>query len=162
MNSSDQPRWLDDEQQRVWRQWLRSHRELNAAIARQLQDDGGLSDADFAVLVSVSEAPDQRIRATALADSMLWERSRLSHQVRRMETRGLVQRVECEQDRRGAWVEITAAGTKALQDVAPGHVETVRRYLFDALDADSLAALDRITQTITETIDCPAHAISPA
>lgn len=147
------PRWLDERQQDVWRKWLRAHRELTAAIARQLQTDGALSLADFEVLVSVSEAPDGRLRATALADSMLWERSRLSHQVRRMEQRGLVQRADCEQDRRGAWVEITDAGRAALEKVAPGHVETVRGALFDRLDDNQLAALDDTTSTVLTALE---------
>lgn len=154
-NETPEPRWLDDRQQQVWRQWLLAHRELNALIARQLQADGGLSLPDFEVLVALSEAPDRRLRATVLADGMFWERSRLSHQVKRMEARGLVSRIDCEQDRRGAWIGITAEGQAALDKVAPGHVETVRRHLFDRLDEASLEALGRATSTVLDGIDGP-------
>lgn len=154
MNSTQTARWLDERQQKVWRQWLRAHRELNAVIARQLQADGGLSLPDFEVLVALSEAPEQRLRAAVLADGMFWERSRLSHQVKRMEARGLVHRIDCEQDRRGAWIALTSAGREALENVAPGHVETVRTHLFDLLDDDSLGALDHATAVVLASVEC--------
>lgn len=154
---ADTPRWLDDRQQQVWRQWLRAQTEMNAAITRQLQADGGLSLPDFEVLVSLEESPDGRQRATVLADTMLWERSRLSHQVRRMEARGLVDRVGCKDDRRGAWVGITDAGRAALAQVAPGHVETVRECMFDRIDDADLEALGRVTGTILAATDCASR-----
>lgn len=145
-------RWLADDEQQVWRLWLRAHGELNAALARQMQVDHAMSMADFEVLVHLSEAPDGRLRATALADSMLWERSRLSHQVRRMEARGLLARSECTDDGRGSWVSITDAGRDALAAVAPGHVETVREHFVDLLTADDLDALRRITERIVGSL----------
>ncbi len=148
---TSQPRWLSSEEQQVWRSWLRAHSELNAALARQMQVDHAMSMADFEVLVHLSEAADGRLRATALADTMLWERSRLSHQVRRMEARGLLERRECSADGRGSWVNITDAGRDALAAVAPGHVETVRTHFVDLLDTD-LAALGRVTQRIIDSL----------
>ena len=83
-------RWLDDREQRVWRSWLQASDRLEAHLARRMQADGDLSMSDFAVLVPLSEAPDQRLRAFALGRALQWEKSRLSHHLTRMERRGLV------------------------------------------------------------------------
>ena len=85
-------RWLTDDQQRVWRDWLRLNALLPAALHRELQADSDLSLQDFDVLVALTDTPEERLRVSELADALHWERSRLSHHVRRMERRGLVQR----------------------------------------------------------------------
>jgi DNA-binding MarR family transcriptional regulator len=87
-----------------------------------------------------------------LAAVLQWERSRLSHHVKRMERRGLVEREECADDGRGAYVVLTAAGRAALTAAAPDHVRTVRRLVFDALDDDDLCALDRITAKLLDRL----------
>lgn len=148
---SESVRWLDERQQHAWRQWLRAHCELNSALARQLATKS-LSMADYEVLVNLSEATDGRMRATALADSMRWERSRLSHQVTRMSKRGLVRRTECADDGRGAWVEITAEGRRVIADAAPGHVDAVRTHFIEVLTPQQLASLDEITGIVLDSL----------
>ena len=151
MATDDTP-WLDDRQQQVWRAWLRVGSRLPAALNRQLQRDSELSLQDFDVLVQLTDVDEGRVRVTALAAALGWERSRLSHHVTRMERRGLVAREECDDDGRGAFVVLTPAGRAAIERAAPGHVRTVRSLVFDALapaevDAlgDALAAvLDRL------------------
>ncbi len=137
--------WLDDDEQRVWRQWLRVHARLNARLTRQLMDDCRLSLPDFEVLVTLSERAGHRMRVVALAEGIKWERSRLSHHLTRMEKRGLIERQECPQDRRGAFVAITSDGMTALEGAAPGHVAEVRASVFDVLTADELSQLDHVT-----------------
>src|SRR4051812_30944841 len=104
---SSDVRWLSPEEERLWRRWLLLNARLNATLQREMQDDSGLSSADFEVLVNLTDNPEGRVRVTDLASRMLWERSRLSHHVTRMEGRALVQKVECKEDGRGAWVVIT-------------------------------------------------------
>ena len=89
---STEARWLSPEEQRLWRRWLRLNAELNATLHREMQDDSGLSSPDFEVLVNLTDSPEGRVRVSDLACQMLWERSRLSHHVTRMERRGLVRR----------------------------------------------------------------------
>ncbi|NYJ76084.1 MarR family winged helix-turn-helix transcriptional regulator [Allobranchiibius huperziae] len=141
-------RWLDDEEQRVWRQWLQTNSRLQAHLARQMQEESRLSLPDFEVLVTLSETPERRMRVVALADSIKWERSRLSHHLTRMEKRDLVTREECAQDRRGAFVALTPAGLTALEGAAPGHVREVRAAMFDVLSPQEIAQLDHITATL--------------
>ena len=127
------PRWLDDSEQRMWRGYLDSTRLLTRMLDRQLQDDVGMSFADYEALVVVSEAPDRRIRMSQLADAMSATRSGVTRAVTRLVAEGWLIRVDCPEDKRGAYAELTDAGLAKLRDAAPGHVEAVRRYLFDLL-----------------------------
>ena len=136
--------WLTAQEERVWRRWLTLNARLSATLHRELQDDAGLSMPDFEVLVHLTDSPEGRIRVTDLARLLLWERSRVSHHVTRMERRRLVRRVECAEDGRGAFIVITPQGRAAIEQAAPGHVNTVRRLVFDALspeDLDSFATI---------------------
>jgi DNA-binding MarR family transcriptional regulator len=135
--------WLSDAEQRAWRNWLAVATELPVALHRQLQGEFDLSLQDFDVLVQLSEAEGRRLRASDLAQSLQWERSRLSHHIKRMEKRGLITREECADDGRGAFVVLADPGREAVERAAPSHVATVRRIVFGALTAaevDSFAA----------------------
>lgn len=136
--------WLSGDQQRVWRRWLSTHVDINSATARQLAADNELSLPEYQVMVVLSEAEDRRMRMAALADSIRWDRSRLTHQINRMEKRGLVAKMVCSEDRRGAYVTLTDEGFATIRAAAPGHVEQVRSVFFEALSADEVAALGSI------------------
>ena len=144
--------WLDDRQQRLWRAWVTLASQLPAALNRQLQADSGLSFQDFEVLVRLTEATDHRARVTDLANAAGWERSRLSHHIKRMEGRGLVQRQECCDDGRGALVVLTAAGRDAIERAAPGHARTVRDLLFASLEQDDLAVVARFLEDVVARV----------
>ncbi|MGY4708204.1 MarR family winged helix-turn-helix transcriptional regulator [Mycolicibacterium sp. CBM1] len=143
-------RWLTGDQQRIWRNYLAMVTRLQAAMNRQLQADCGLSLADYDVLVSLSERGPMRV--FELADELGWEQSRLSHQLSRMRARNLVDRRGSDQDRRGATVGITRAGTEALTNAAPGHVALVGSVLFDGMTAAQLRAFDALTTTALERL----------
>jgi DNA-binding MarR family transcriptional regulator len=145
--------WLSDEQQRIWRNWLRLNRELQATLAREIAASSDLSMADFGVLVQLTDVPDGRARISELADNLGWERSRVSHQLKRMQARGLVERFECAEDGRGSFVGVTADGRKAIADAAPGHVASVRRLVVDHLTPDEYADLGRLVDRLLEAID---------
>jgi DNA-binding MarR family transcriptional regulator len=136
--------WLDQREARLWQAYRDLTRDLQRAFDRQLDQAGGLSGADYALLVPLSEAADGVVRMRELGHSVGWDRSRLSHQIRRMEKRGLVTREECADDARGAMVRMTADGRAAIEAAAPGHVATVRRYFFDQLSEDEQDTLGRL------------------
>ena len=130
-------RWLTDDEQQAWRATVR----LATLLIRQLDRNlnvHGLSGHDYEILVELSEAPDHRMRMTELADATSQSRSRLSHQVTRMESRGLVRRDDCEGDKRGTFAVLTADGMAAIERVAPDHVENVRRHFIDRLEPRQL------------------------
>ncbi len=141
-------RWLSDEEQRVWRQWLAASSRLSAHLGQHLQQEFGISNQDYTIFVTLSEAPEPAVRISVLAELIGWERSRLSHHLTRMEKRGLIERRECKEDGRGAFVLLTPKGINTLEQAAPSHVESVRTAVFDRLDGSDLADLDRITTNI--------------
>lgn len=142
------PRWLDDNEQAAWRGHIRMSWLLDAAVARDLAAEAGLSHPDYYVLVALSEAEGRRMRMTELADGIQWSKSRLSHQVARMEARGLVRREECPGDARGTYAVLTPAGFRAIERAAPSHVDSIRRHLFDVLSREQVDALADVTATV--------------
>jgi DNA-binding MarR family transcriptional regulator len=146
------PRWLDDAEARAWRGYMRMRTLLHAQIVRDLAREAGLSGPDYDVLSNVSEAEGHRSRLGDLAARMAWSRSRLSHQITRMEQRGLVTREDCVSDGRGAFVALTDAGLRAIEAAAPGHVASVRRHFIDLLSAEQLEALAEITETVVRRL----------
>lgn len=140
--------WLSTDQLRVWRNWVTMNAQLPIVLHRQLQADSELSLQDFEVLVLLTEAEEDRVRISDVARGLQWERSRLSHHVKRMEARGLVLRQECLEDGRGAFVVLTEAGRKAIERAAPGHARTVRAIIFDSLTDEELISLDALTTKV--------------
>jgi DNA-binding MarR family transcriptional regulator len=145
-------RWLTEEEQRAWRGLLRMTSRLNARMNRQLQDEYGISLADYEVLVALSEAPEGRLRVFETVDALAWEQSRVSHQLARMQRRGLITRQDCATDARGAFAVLTEAGRAAIERAAPAHVEMVRQLVFDGLGHDQLTALTEITTGVLDRL----------
>jgi DNA-binding MarR family transcriptional regulator len=123
--------WLSPSQQRAWVTYMRVQLRLNYEINRQLQRDSGLSLADFHVLNALSSTPDHKPQVTDLAALIGWERSRLSHHLRRLCDRGLTKRVQSEDDGRATDAVLTEKGMSAVIAAVPGHVALVRRLFFD-------------------------------
>lgn len=146
-------RWLSAQEQQAWRGFVRLHERLGGRLARQLQTESNLSGADFAVLVNLTDAPSGRQRALDLANALEWEKSRMSHQVARMQRRGLVAREECAEDGRGAFVVITEAGRAAIEAAAPLHVEAVRTLFLDHVTPAELRTLAAISERVVEKLD---------
>src|ERR1700691_2301653 len=127
-----QPHWLNSEEQQAGRATVNLSQLLLRQLDRELAEHG-LNGRDYEILVELSEAPEHRLRMTELADATSQSRSRLSHQVSRMEKRGLVRRDDCEGDKRGTFAVLTKAGVEATGRGAPHHVENVRRHFIDRL-----------------------------
>lgn len=143
-------RWLDATEQRAWRAFLDLHAEIEARLNQDLQRTSGLSLADYDVLVHLTDVPDARRRPSELAESLRWEKSRLSKQLVRMQARDLVEREECEQDRRGFYVVLTEKGREVIEAAAPPHVDLVRRLVFDNLTSSQLSAFGSILTGLLE------------
>ena len=147
------PRWLEPGEQASWRAYLDMTAKLTARLNREMQTHSGISIADFSVLVQLSEHLDGKMRVLELARALGWEKSRLSHQLTRMQQRGLVERSNCSEDRRGAFVLLTDRGRATVEGAAPQHVEAVRRYMFDELSDEQVVALGEISRTVVGLID---------
>jgi DNA-binding MarR family transcriptional regulator len=146
-------RWLDERESRAWRGLQFMHMQLDAALARDLAADSSLSIQDYAVLVALTDEPDASLRAFELADLLGWDKTRLSHHIKRMVARGLVSKQVCPSDRRGFDVAITDAGRRAIEAAAPGHVATVRRLFIDLLTDDELDVIERVSTRVLGALD---------
>ena len=144
--------WLSDDEQRAWRTYLRMSSLLPAALNRQLQQDCGLTLPEYEVLVQLSEVPEHQLRPFQICEALNWEQSRLSHQLTRMERRGLVTRQECEADGRGAFIELSSAGAEAIRAAAPRHVAAVRRLIFDRLSDEQRASFEEACGAIVTAL----------
>jgi DNA-binding MarR family transcriptional regulator len=153
--------WLDEREAHAWRAFLDLRRRIEAVINQQLTRDAGLSSVDYELLVPLSESPDGVLRARDLGRMVGWERSRLSHQITRMEKRGLVVREDCAVDARGSMVRLTDAGRAAIESAAPEHVQTVRRHFFDPLTTDEIDTLCAIYDRLIASMDADPSTSDP-
>ena len=157
--------WLRRNELRAWLAFMRVQQRLGYEMNRQLQADSELSLADYDVLNALSGVPDDRMQVSALAAQIGWERSRLSHHARRMESRGLVQCNLATRDRRATDIKLTPYGRRAIVEAAPGHVDLVRRLFFEGLPKELLAPLSDALEAIYDHIvhhgTLPAPASEP-
>ena len=145
-------RWLDVEEQRAWRSYLRAVRLLDEEMRRGLERHG-LSHPEYEILVRLSESPERKARMSELASSVVSSRSRLTHTVARLQQAGLVDRRACADDRRGVECILTDEGFSVLEQAAHTHVEDVRTLLLDAMSRDEFLALGRSLAKVADRID---------
>lgn len=148
--------WLNDREMRAWIGYRRMRLLLDLRLGRDLAARSGLSEPDYDVLSSLSEADGRRMRLSELASHMRWSKSRLSHHITRMQQRGLVSREECADDGRGSMLTLTPKGLQAIVEAAPGHVASVREHMFDLMSEDEIEALAAFSHRIVEKlVDTP-------
>jgi DNA-binding MarR family transcriptional regulator len=150
---TDDTRWLDGDELRAWLRLAGVMLKLAPALDSQLQRDSDMTHFDYLCLAMLSEAEDRTLRMSELAARVNASLSRLSHVVKKLEQRGWVERYPCPDSRRVTMVRLTSTGMDVLVAAAPGHVETVRALVFDGLDHDDVAALERIAGHIVERIE---------
>jgi DNA-binding MarR family transcriptional regulator len=147
-------RQLDEEELRVWWTFLTLWRDLASGMERQLSDAGS-SSADYQVLVTLRETPGRAARPRDIGLQLGWDRSRVSHQLRRMEQRGLVSRAEVAGDARGTMVQLTSEGLQALRATAPGHVAWVRKNFLSQLSDEEARVLTRVGERVIDHLQRP-------
>lgn len=145
--------WLDEQQLTAWMRLAGVVELLPGVLDSQLRRDAGMTHFEYFVLAMLSEAPERTLRMTALASQTNATLPRLSHVVRRLEERGLVERFPCPEDGRATNARLSGTGWDTLRQTAPGHVATVRRYVIDALTPEQVDQLAVITQAILDRLD---------
>ncbi|WP_420450236.1 MarR family winged helix-turn-helix transcriptional regulator [Ilumatobacter sp.] len=153
MSGTDDVPWLSPLEERAWRGLQFMQMRLDAEIGGRLSADSPLSYQDYIVLIELTDRADGQVRQFELVRDLGWEKSRLSHHVTRMESRGLVEKRKCPSDRRGAFVGITPAGTAAIEAAAPGHLEAVRDAFVDHLDEHELEVFATVCERILDNLD---------
>lgn len=154
-------KWLSKPEQDSWRAWLDATRLLTAELGRELMESHGMSHADYEILVQLSESPVRRMRMSELADRTFSSRSRLSHQIDRMEKAGWVTREACTDDARGFWAVLTPAGFAKIEAAAPDHVTGVRTHLVDQLSPEQFKELGEACRAIVRHLDSPGERSFP-
>lgn len=154
-------RWLDDDERQAWLRLIAVAELLPAALDAQLRRDAGLTHFEYFVLAMLSEAPERTLRMTALAQRTNATLPRLSHVVRRLEERGLVERFPCPEDGRATNARLTPAGWDTVEAAAPGHVTRVRELALDPLSPAQVAQLRRIGDALLTVLDPGGHMTSP-
>jgi len=145
--------WLDERQEEAWRAFHAMRIQLLGHLSRRLAAQSGLSEAEYEVLVTLSEASDHRMRSRDLGRALQWQRSRLSHQLDRMEKRGLLTREPCPTDARGCVAVLTDAGLRSIDQAAKLHVADVRHCFADVLTPEQLEGLTATARVITQHLD---------
>ena len=127
----------------AWRAFLRAHARVVRELERELQAEQGLALTDYDVLVQLAAVEGRRLRMSDLADRLLLSRSGATRLVDRLVRAGLVERVTCDDDRRGQWASLTDAGVRRLRDASPTHLRGIAEHFLDRLSADELRSLQR-------------------
>ena len=146
-------KWLDEEQLDAWVKLVAVVELLPGVLDSQLRRDAGLTHFEYFVLAMLSEAAEHTLRMTALAQRTNATLPRLSHVVRRLEDRGLVERFPCPDDGRATNARLTPAGWAEVVSAAPGHVANVRRHVIDALSPEQVGQLGEIADALLEVLD---------
>jgi DNA-binding MarR family transcriptional regulator len=144
---------LDDEQLDAWVKLVAVTELLPGVLDSQLRRDAGLTHFEYFVLAMLSEADDRTLRMTSLAQRTNATLPRLSHVVRRLEDRDLVERFPCPDDGRATNARLTQLGMAEVVAAAPGHVANVRHYVIDALTPSQLHQLRGIAGALLTTLD---------
>jgi DNA-binding MarR family transcriptional regulator len=140
-------RRMTSRERAVWRSLLDTTSELRRILGAELQESS-LSPADYQVLLALSEAEGRRLRSSELASTIDWERSRLSHQLRRMEGRRLIRRDDCATDSRGAEVSLTGDGARVFRRATAPHMRAITKHFADALTSEQFEALAGVLRAL--------------
>jgi DNA-binding MarR family transcriptional regulator len=141
----------------VWDAFYAMRRRLDRALEVKLHEGSGVSAPEYEILAGLGRSRDRRMRVRDIGVLIGWEKSRVSHQLTRMEKRGLVRRSDCTADARGTWVELTPDGRRAMLESSRGHNEAIKRYFVDVLGGDA-ATLREISLRVLAAIDAETPA----
>ena len=148
-----EPRWLTPDELDAWMglSWLMLR--LPGSLDAQLQRDSGLTFFEYLVLAGLSMSPDRRMRMSELAQFVNGSLSRLSNVAKRLEQRGWIYREPSAENGRFVEAALTDTGWAVVVQAAPGHVEAVRRYVFDALRPEQVGQLRDIGRQVATHVD---------
>ncbi|AIQ36394.1 MarR family winged helix-turn-helix transcriptional regulator [Paenibacillus sp. FSL R5-0345] len=136
---------VNEDEMRIWNMWKGSFKRIFGRVVKELSERTGLSEGDFGILDRLIQFGDGKLRQQELADSMNWDKSRLSHHLTRMEKRGLVKRGPLDADR-GVQVIITSAGKAALDEALPIVSMAIRKYFLDQLTDQDIESITKLAE----------------
>jgi DNA-binding MarR family transcriptional regulator len=145
-------RTLEPDEWELWDSWMRAQRLLTRELDHGLQRDCGISKAEFSVLVTLWQAPGREMRVGELAESLDWQKSRVSHQLTRMENRGFVERTGRETSGRRAGIGLTAEGSRVAQSAILVHAGNIRRHFLESLTPQQAAVFRSWSEQVVDRI----------
>ncbi len=145
--------WLDEDERAAWLRLVAVVELLPGVLDSQLRAEAGLTHFEYFVLAMLSEAPERTLRMTSLAQRTNATLPRLSHVVRRLEGRALVERFPCAEDGRATNARLTDEGWDLIVAAAPGHVAAVRHHVVDPLTREQLEQLRGIGDAVLTRLD---------
>ncbi|MEN3608042.1 MarR family winged helix-turn-helix transcriptional regulator [Plantactinospora sp. ZYX-F-223] len=147
-----EPEWLNERERRAWYGFLTMQEDVRRHMNRQLLREAGISLPDFAVLSALHQSPHGPLRVFELREVLRWEKTRLTHQISRMISRGLVERRSCAEDSRGNHVALTEEGRSVIEKASRLHLRYVREFFIDVLSPRQLDTLAAISETVLENL----------
>lgn len=159
---AEETRWLDEQEQRLWRTIREFLWQFPSAMDRQLMRDSAMQSGEYSVLATLSESGDKALRPAEVARALAWDRSRLSHLLRRMENKGLISRCTDAQDGRGQQISLTEDGWQTIRAAAPSHVTFVREAIFDQLSESERAVMEKAFERILTGLADRSAGCAPA
>jgi DNA-binding MarR family transcriptional regulator len=146
-------RSLEPEEWEFWDTWMRAQRLLTRELERDLQRDCDISKAEFSVLVTLWQAEGREMRVGELSESLDWDKSRVAHQLTRMEKRGFVQRSQYGADGRRAGIGLTSEGRRAAQSAILVHGGNIRRYFLDSLTPEQASVIRAWSERTVDSLE---------
>jgi DNA-binding MarR family transcriptional regulator len=142
------PRPLSPQELRIWHAFMFMGEDVLGRVGRDIAQATGLSGSEFGVLSRLAAIGKGEMRQQALARVMSWDKSRLSHQLTRMQERALIERRPA--DGKTVLVTLTAHGREKLAAARPIHAESVRRNLLSRLTSEQIATIVRVSNLLGE------------
>jgi DNA-binding MarR family transcriptional regulator len=146
-------RALEPEEWERWDTWMRAQRLLVRELDRGLLRDCGISKAEFSVLMTLWQAPGRDVRVADLVEALAWEKSRVSHQLTRMENRGFVEQTESGASGRRTRIGLTAEGRRVAQEAIRAHGGNIRRHFLDPLTAEQSSAFQAWSEQVIDRFE---------
>ncbi|WP_328543221.1 MarR family transcriptional regulator [Streptomyces sp. NBC_00117] len=154
-SDTTEPHWLDDDERQHWNAFAYVLTQLPAALEAQMQRDAGISQFDYVVMSALSMAPERTLRMSEVAQYAGSTLSRLSNVVGRLEKRGWIRRHPDPSDGRSTLASLTEDGMDKVVAAAPGHIDAVRRLIFDPLTKAQQRQLGAVSQRILGALQAP-------
>ena len=133
-----------------WRAFVRAQAHVSRRLDEDLRSEHGLSLQEYVALLILAESPDRRLRMGRLADSLTLSKSGATRLIDRLVDAGLVDRVSCPSDLRGAEAALTDAGVTRLRTAAPTHLRGIADYFLSAIDRDDIEVVQRTMQCVAD------------
>jgi DNA-binding MarR family transcriptional regulator len=142
---------INQEEMKIWHMWKGTFHTIFGRVVKEMSDHTGLSESDFGILDRLILLGEGKLRQQELADSMDWDKSRLSHHLKRMEKRELVVRNPLDTDR-GVQVEITSEGKLALDNARPFLFKAIRKHFFEKLTDQDIEVITKLAERTKEDL----------